>query len=72
VPCLTLRATTERPVTVTQGTNRLAPWPLSGDGIVAAARERLARGRSPVGAHAPPGWDGRAAFRIVDALLARA
>jgi UDP-N-acetylglucosamine 2-epimerase (non-hydrolysing) len=72
VPCLTLRASTERPVTVTEGTNRLADWPLTEDGILAGARDRRSRGRSPVGAQAPAGWDGRAAVRIVDALVARA
>src|SRR5690606_37619548 len=28
VPCITLREQTERPITLTEGTNRLAPWPL--------------------------------------------
>src|SRR6185436_19335961 len=27
VPCLTLRESTERPITITEGTNRLAIWP---------------------------------------------
>ncbi|HEX8244858.1 MAG TPA: UDP-N-acetylglucosamine 2-epimerase (non-hydrolyzing), partial [Longimicrobium sp.] len=29
VPCVTLREQTERPVTLSHGTNRLAPWPLA-------------------------------------------
>lgn len=68
VPCVTLRRTTERPVTVSEGTNRLAGWPLTRDGIIATARAALADGRVPVGARAPEGWDGHAGERVVDAL----
>lgn len=68
VPCVTLRESTERPVTVTEGTNRLAPWPLTREGIVDTARAALAEGRCPVGARAPEGWDGHAGERVVDAL----
>ncbi|MBV6521900.1 MAG: UDP-2,3-diacetamido-2,3-dideoxy-D-glucuronate 2-epimerase [Gemmatimonadaceae bacterium] len=68
IPCLTLRETTERPVTVTEGTNRMAPWPLTRDGILGAAESALAGGRVPVGARAPEGWDGKAGERIVAAL----
>jgi UDP-N-acetylglucosamine 2-epimerase (non-hydrolysing) len=65
---VTLRAQTERPVTVTEGTNRLAPWPLTADGIDAAHAEAETMGRSGVGERSPEGWDGKAAPRIVDAL----
>ena len=68
VPCVTLRAQTERPVTVTEGTNRLAPWPLTVDGIEAAYAEAEALGRHDVGERSPEGWDGHAAPRIVEAL----
>lgn len=68
VPCVTLREQTERPVTVTEGTNRLAPWPLSPEGIVAAFEAALAQGRLAPGERVPAGWDGRAAERIVAAL----
>jgi UDP-N-acetylglucosamine 2-epimerase (non-hydrolysing) len=68
VPCVTLRETTERPVTVTEGTNRMAPWPLTMEGIVTAAAEALRCGRVPVGSRAPEGWDGRAGERAVLAL----
>ena len=68
VPCVTLRAQTERPVTVTEGTNRLAPWPLTVDGIDAACADAQALGRSGVGERSPEGWDGHAAPRIVEAL----
>jgi hypothetical protein len=59
-------------VTVTEGTNRLVDWPLTEEGILAGTRERRSLGRSPVGSRAPAGWDGRAAVRIVDALVRRA
>src|SRR4029079_17905767 len=71
VPCVTLREQTERPITIAQGTNRLAPWPLTTDGILTAVRAALGRGRVEVGARCPEGWDGRAAERVVDALCAR-
>jgi len=68
IPCVTLRESTERPVTVTEGTNRLAPWPLTTDGILATARSAAQQGAIPVGQRAPEGWDGRAGERIVAAL----
>lgn len=68
IPCVTLRESTERPVTVTEGTNRMAPWPLTTDGILASARAALSSGRVPVGARAPEGWDGHAGARIVTAM----
>jgi UDP-N-acetylglucosamine 2-epimerase (non-hydrolysing) len=68
VPCVTLRAQTERPSTITVGTNRLAPWPLTSDGIVDACRAAKAAGRRGVGEQVPEGWDGQAAVRVVAAL----
>ena len=68
VPCITLREGTERPVTIREGTNRLAPWPLTVDGIVTSVREALVEERSPEGGKRPEGWDGRAAGRIVERL----
>jgi UDP-N-acetylglucosamine 2-epimerase (non-hydrolysing) len=68
VPCVTVRETTERPVTITEGTNRLAPWPLTEEGLVACVRSAIAT-RHRGGSHrVPHGWDGRASERIVDAL----
>ncbi len=64
VPCLTLRRNTERPVTVTHGTNRLATTP---EEIQAGADEILA-GRWRTGERVPL-WDGRASERIVDVLV---
>ena len=64
VPCVTVRDSTERPVTVTAGTNRVAGTdPVR---IVAAVRAALAH-RDAV-ADAPPLWDGHAAERIVERL----
>lgn len=68
VPCITLRETTERPVTVEEGTNRLAPWPLTAAGIVSAFEDAMNRGRMPVGTRSPNGWDGMAAERAIAAL----
>jgi UDP-N-acetylglucosamine 2-epimerase (non-hydrolysing) len=68
VPCVTLREQTERPITIEQGTNRLAAWPLTVDGIIAAFEEAVAQPRRAVGEVCPEGWDGRAAERLVSAL----
>ena len=68
VPCVTLREQTERPITVTEGTNRMAPWPLTKAGIMASFEGAVAAGRLEPGARCPEGWDGKAAIRIVDAL----
>jgi UDP-N-acetylglucosamine 2-epimerase (non-hydrolysing) len=65
VPCLTLRRTTERPVTVTEGTNRLVEREQAA--IVDAVRAALAAPRLP--AAAPELWDGHTAERVVDALV---
>ncbi len=67
VPCVTLREQTERPITVTEGTNRLVDWPPSPEGIEAAANEALAD-RSRSVPRRPAGWDGQAAHRIAIAL----
>lgn len=64
VPCLTLRDTTERPETVTIGTNELIGT--NPDGL-APALDRLFAGEWKQGG-IPDMWDGRAAERIVTAL----
>lgn len=64
IPCLTLRENTERPVTVTHGTNRVVGT--SAERIMAAAEQVL---RDPL--PPPPSlplWDGRASQRIVTIL----
>ena len=68
VPCVTLREQTERPITIEQGTNRLAPWPLTVAGIREAYDAATSQGRVSAGECSPEGWDGRAAERAVDAL----
>ncbi len=65
VPCLTLRENTERPVTVTHGTNVLVGT--SPERIIAAADRALVSPKTP--AAAPDRWDGHSARRIVDILL---
>ena len=60
VPCLTLRENTERPITLSRGTNVLVG--ADTDRIVAAARRIL---RAPAPRPRPiPLWDGKAAARI--------
>ena len=63
VPCLTLRDNTERPITLTEGTNVLAGTHPAR--ILSAWRELLA---SPPPARRPALWDGHAAERIADVL----
>lgn len=70
VPCVTLREQTERPITLTHGTNRMAPWPLTVEGVARVAAEAADEGRRPPGRNTPPGWDGGAAARIVQELEA--
>jgi UDP-N-acetylglucosamine 2-epimerase (non-hydrolysing) len=62
IPCATLRENTERPITVTEGTNRL----LKPADLPAAVREALA-GRWPKG-RCPELWDGHAAARAAMSL----
>jgi UDP-N-acetylglucosamine 2-epimerase (non-hydrolysing) len=64
VPCVTLRDNTERPITLSQGTNRLAGTTTTG------IREALAAAlcAPPGDAPPPPLWDGRAGERIADIL----
>jgi UDP-N-acetylglucosamine 2-epimerase (non-hydrolysing) len=61
VPCLTIRPNTERPITISHGTNRL----VSPAEVVGAVREILAGPVRPAGPR-PPLWDGRAGERIAD------
>ena len=67
VPCLTYRTTTERPVTIELGTNRLiGVEPAS---LAAACHEELARGRDFTPARIPL-WDGHAGERAARAIAA--
>ncbi len=62
IPCLTLRDTTERPITVERGTNRLVST-----GDLLERVQQAASGRWPVGERIPL-WDGRAAERAAKSL----
>ena len=64
VPCLTLRENTERPETVTQGTNRLVGHD---HGAIRKAMDDLMAGRWQQG-QIPEKWDGRTAERIATHL----
>jgi UDP-N-acetylglucosamine 2-epimerase (non-hydrolysing) len=64
VPCLTYRTTTERPITVERGTNRLVG--VEPAALAAAAREVLAA--SPPALRPIPLWDGKAGVRAAAAV----
>ena len=64
VPCFTLRANTERPITVTEGTNTLVADP-------GTLKDAVLQARRPREPRIPEGWDGRASERVVDALVQR-
>ncbi|SLM28682.1 UDP-N-acetylglucosamine 2-epimerase (fragment) [Desulfamplus magnetovallimortis] len=66
IPCLTIRENTERPITITEGTNAL----------VGASREAILNAYGKVNAEEwkkgqrPKFWDGKASERIVEILKA--
>ncbi len=67
VPCITLRENTERPCTITEGTNRIAGT--SRQGILAAFDAAMRTGPSRDHSRVPALWDGRAADRVTATLL---
>lgn len=67
IPCLTVRETTERPITVTEGTNTVVGRDPAR--ITAAARDVL-EGRTK--ARRPALWDGHASRRIAEVLTGAA
>ncbi|PZG22643.1 non-hydrolyzing UDP-N-acetylglucosamine 2-epimerase [Nonomuraea aridisoli] len=66
VPCLTVRPNTERPITITHGTNRLVTPAL----LPAAADKALADGAVTPAGELPVLWDGKAGPRIAKVISA--
>lgn len=66
VPCVTLRENTERPVTLTHGTNVLA-----GTKKEAIVRHAVSKLRQPTEPKTPKFWDGQAGTRIIKILTQR-
>ena len=64
VPCLTLRTNTERPVTVSTGTNVLVGQDLE---LLNSELARILKGKAKKGS-IPPLWDGHAGERIAEVL----
>jgi len=64
VPCLTLRENTERPITITEGTNQLVP--LDSQSIIQYSMDVL-NGKVKTGC-VPKYWDGNTAERVVKVL----
>jgi UDP-N-acetylglucosamine 2-epimerase (non-hydrolysing) len=62
VPCFTVRENTERPITITEGTNQLVRDPATLPGLVESVRR-------PTHPPRPEGWDGCAGDRVIQALL---
>ena len=62
IPCLTVRPNTERPITISEGTNRLVPNPSDILG-------ELRRVQRPEVVPRPEGWDGHAGERVITALM---
>jgi len=65
VPCMTLRDNTERPETITEGTNELIG---TNPNAIKPAMEKLFSGNWKQG-KIPPLWDGKTAERIVQSIL---
>ncbi|MFL1427221.1 MULTISPECIES: non-hydrolyzing UDP-N-acetylglucosamine 2-epimerase [unclassified Nocardiopsis] len=65
VPCLTLRPNTERPVTITHGTNRLVT---EADLLQAVTKVLHGQGSEALLDTTPPLWDGRAGERVAAVL----
>ena len=67
IPCLTVRPTTERPITISEGTNRLVAS--TREAIGAGFEEVLAaRAKGRFKPSRPEGWDGHAGERVIAAV----
>ncbi len=66
IPCMTLRENTERPVTITEGTNRLVH--IETEEILRHYNEIKAN-KFEAKSRIPKYWDGKAAGRIIDILM---
>lgn len=64
VPCFTVRDNTERPATITHGSNMLVRDLALLPGLIEGAS-------APSPPRSPEGWDGHAAERVIDALIQR-
>ena len=65
VPCLTLRDNTERPETITMGTNELVS---TNPNNIKSAMDKLFSGKWKKGGEIPL-WDGKAAERIIGIII---
>jgi UDP-N-acetylglucosamine 2-epimerase (non-hydrolysing) len=66
IPCLTMRENTERPITITDGTNQLIEASSLGDSLSLVQAGKWKKGKRP------PLWDGKTAERAAERLGARA
>jgi len=65
IPCLTMRENTERPITITMGTNKLVDATTLAENL-----QKVLAGDWPKG-ECPPLWDGKTAQRAVECLRRR-
>ena len=63
IPCLTVRENTERPITISEGTNQLLP--LSHSEILNSLRDSLSNSKKT---DIPKNWDGQSTSRILNIL----
>jgi len=66
VPCLTMRTTTERPITITHGTNQLVSAELAPSAV-----DAILEGTVEFPTQRPPLWDGAAGQRCADLIIER-
>lgn len=62
IPCLTLRENTERPITITQGTNKLVTTDNLSEHVNMVLNNKWIKGSRP------ENWDGKTAIRIRDTI----